>query len=158
MREKSCMFTGHREIPFSKTDALAALLHDRVFALAQRGYTGFICGGALGFDTLAAETVLSVRDTLPEVTLSLYLPCRDQDRYWNVGCRARYRNIISRADSVLYISESYNKYCMHERNRRMVADACICIAFLEKETGGTAYTVRHARNSGLAVMNLNDAL
>lgn len=158
MREITCMFTGHREIPFSKKNELYQLLNERVRALAQRGYTRFICGGALGFDTMAAQAVISLRAQLPEVKLILYLPCRHQDKYWNMSDRIQYSAICDKADEVYYISENYTKSCMHQRNRHMVDDACICIAFMEKECGGTAYTVRYARQRQLAVMNLNDAL
>ena len=37
--------------------------------------------GALGFDTIAAQAVLSVKETYPEVKLILVLPCENQTKY-----------------------------------------------------------------------------
>ena len=37
-------------------------------------------GGALGFDTLAAQTVLDMKKEYPQLRLILVLPCEDQTR------------------------------------------------------------------------------
>ncbi len=158
MRDETCIFTGHRVIPHSKYHALQKALRDQVRAFAERGIAHFGSGGALGFDTLAAETVLELRREMPNIKLSLYLPCRDQDKYWNAEDRMCYARLRREADEVVFTGEGYTKQCMHVRNRFMVDQARVCLAFLEKDRGGTAYTVRYARQQGLIVINLNDWL
>ena len=43
---------------------------------------------------------------------------------------------------------------MHKRNRHLVDNSSLCIAYLTKESGGTAYTVNYARQSGLTIINI----
>lgn len=60
MREKTVCFTGHRIIPSEKRASLFAHLTDVITSLLEAGYRYFGAGGALGFDTLAAQAVLVV--------------------------------------------------------------------------------------------------
>ena len=43
---------------------------------------------------------------------------------------------------------------MFKRNRHLVNHSSACICYLEKPTGGTAYTVNYARKCGLQIINL----
>lgn len=154
-RERTCAFTGHRIISRERLWRVVQELRRDIDGLHRRlGVTRFYAGGALGFDTLAAETVLRLRDEGLPIALCLLLPCRDQDKLWNQKDRATYARILSRADSVEYISENYSRGCMHARNRALIDRSKYCIAFLEKSSGGTAYTVDYARRSGVIVLNL----
>jgi hypothetical protein len=47
---------------------------------------------------------------------------------------------------------------MLERDRRLVEGSDVCIAFLTKSKGGTAYTASYALKSGLEFVNLYDAM
>ncbi|HIS50977.1 MAG TPA: DUF1273 domain-containing protein, partial [Candidatus Gallacutalibacter pullistercoris] len=44
--------------------------------------------------------------------------------------------------------------CMHRRNRHLVDESGICVAYCVKPNGGTAYTVMYAKQKGLPVINL----
>ena len=66
MRKNACCFTGHREIPPEDREPLrAALLSEIQRLYAEKGVTEFYTGGARGFDTMAAEAVLKIREALP---------------------------------------------------------------------------------------------
>ena len=82
-----CAFSGHRSLPAAAGEQLPRLLRQKIVSLAEEGYTGFLCGGAMGFDTLAAEAVISVRRRYPALTLTLALPCPEQDRAWPESAR-----------------------------------------------------------------------
>ena len=43
---------------------------------------------------------------------------------------------------------------MFKRNRHLVDNSSVCIYYLTKEDGGTAYTVNCARQKGLKVVNV----
>lgn len=43
---------------------------------------------------------------------------------------------------------------MFKRNRHLVDNSSICIAYLTEETGGTAYTVKYANQKGVRVINI----
>ena len=153
-------FTGHRELPADRMDDIIIALRKEIVRCARdQGIRDFYAGGALGFDTLAAETVLAFRDErgLP-LKLHLILPCPEQDKRWSDADRARYRDIISRADSTVYTSEHYTRFCMHVRNRALVDHSRFCIAYLERASGGTAYTVDYARKRGIRTVNVAEII
>ena len=62
----------------------------------------FGASGALGFDTLAAQCVLSLRKRYPHIKLILVLPCTTQTKGWSKDDIAVYEEIKSQADKVTY--------------------------------------------------------
>ena len=150
----ACCFTGHRAIPEGELKGLKKRLKAKITELAERGCLTFFAGGALGFDTLAAETVLSLKKKYP-LRLCLLLPCRDQAKNWDEQDLIRYHKILKKADEVTYLSEHYTKFCMHVRNRALVDASNVCIAYMtDASRGGTAYTVKYAEKKGLPVYHL----
>ena len=154
MRTKTCCFTGHRRIPENQRDDIAKQLEDTIVSLIQSGYLYFGAGGALGFDTICAQTVLRLRQRYPKIKLILVLPCVSQADKWRPEDAAVYQEIIKQADKVVYTSQEYTRDCMFKRNRHLVDNSSVCICYLEKATGGTAYTVEYARKRGLRIINL----
>ena len=65
MREKTCCFTGHRKIPPEERAGISDRLEHIIISLYQQGIQTYEAGGALGFDTLAARTVLRLRENCP---------------------------------------------------------------------------------------------
>ena len=55
-------------------------------------------------------------------------------------------------DKVVWTSEEYIRDCMFKRNRHLVDNSSLCICYLTKNTGGTAYTVRYAKSKGKTVI------
>lgn len=153
-RQKTCCFTGHREIPDSLYPALTKALEKTLRELIRKGVLYYGAGGALGFDTLAARTVLRLREENPQIRLILVLPCPQQDKYWNLQDQKIYRNIMNHADKVVFLSPNYTHDCMHRRNRHLVDESGICVAYCVKPNGGAAYTVAYAKQKGLPVINL----
>ncbi|MBE6546111.1 MAG: DUF1273 domain-containing protein [Ruminococcaceae bacterium] len=150
----TCCFTGHRTLPNEQLPALSALLDRTVASLIKGQVTTFRTGGALGFDTLAALKVLDFRTRNPQLRLELCLPCRGQETGWSELAQQTYREILERADKIIVLRESYTSGCMHERNRFMVDGSQVCVGFCTSDKGGTAYTLRYAKNQGLRVINL----
>ena len=108
----------------------------------------------MGFDTLAAQTVLRLKKTYPKIKLILVLPCLSQTRGWRSEDIAEYERIKAAADKVVYTSQEYTRDCMFKRNRHLVDNSSLCIAYLMENTGGTAYTVDYARFKGLIIKNV----
>ena len=154
-RLHTCCFTGHRDIPPEILPTLAAKLEAIVLELIADDIRYFYAGGALGFDTLAAETVLRLRDQFPQIRLILALPCHEQTRGWSTASVERYESILRRANEVIYTSEHYTRGCMQRRNRFMVDHSAVCVAYCTHATGGSAYTLQYARKSGLRILLLN---
>ena len=154
MREQTCCFTGHREIPEYHDKQLRLELKTTAVKLIERGIRFFGAGGALGFDTLAAQTVLALKPAYPHIRLILVLPCPDQDLYWSPSQRRDYREVCKCADKVVYVSTAYDRTCMYRRNRHLVDCSSVCVAYCTREWGGTAYTVRYAERKGLELIFL----
>lgn len=66
MKEKTCCFTGHREIPSKAYQRLFSKTEEMVESLIKEGYLFFGAGGALGFDTIAALVVLKLKEKYPD--------------------------------------------------------------------------------------------
>lgn len=156
-KEKTVCFTGHRAIPEAMRAEVLSKLYSTVARLILDGYTDFICGGAVGFDTVAAQCVLQMKERFPDIKLTLALPCRDQTIKWeNLHDLTAYKEILGAADSVHYMQTFYTSGCMHERNRWMVDHSSICISYLTSKKGGTFYTCNYANKCGLQVINVGD--
>ena len=154
-RETSCCFTGHRRIPLQDGLWLRRMLREEIARLAQEGVVSFLAGGALGFDTMAAQEVLRVRaEGFPELELVLVLPCLGQEAQWSQRDAAVFRTLLRQADQVVYMGQGYTRGCMFQRDRYLVDHSAYCVCYLVQERGGTAYTAQYAREQGLAVRNL----
>ena len=156
-KEKTVCFTGHRKIPNETKAALLSQLYSTVLQLILEGYESFICGGAVGSDTLAAECVLSMKERYPEIKLILALPCRDQTVKWeDLGDLMKYKDVLGKADCVEYMQSFYSEGCMHKRNRWMVDHSDVCVAYLTNRRGGTAYTCNYANKNDVRLINLGE--
>ena len=154
MYEHACCFTGHRFIDPAVAPVLTTKLKEAISSLAQEGYTDFLAGGALGFDTLAALALLALRKDHPQLRLTIVVPCEGQTRGWPPEQVEIYQFILSQADARVYTAKTYFRGCMQKRNRYLVEHSATCICYLTKPTGGTAYTVQYAKGRGLSVLNL----
>ncbi|MHB1314239.1 MAG: SLOG family protein [Christensenellales bacterium] len=154
MKEKTCFFTGHRIIPEAMVPAVKKRLQEEVLRLIGQGVTDFCAGGALGFDTLAAQAVLKLKRKYRHIRLILVLPCRGQDVKWGFCDRQTYKKILDASDEAVYMTEQYVVGCMQARNRAMAERSSHCICFLMQESGGTAYTVAVAQKLGISIVNV----
>ena len=152
-----CAFTGHRRIPEQDVVLILTGLDRLIEEQIANGCTHFRCGGAQGFDTVAALKVLEAKKKHPQIKLDLFLPCKDQSLGWSENAKRVYEMVISCADSVTYTAELYSRGCMHERNRRMIDGSSACIAYCRSSQGGTAYTLLYAKRQGVEVFNVVDA-
>ena len=153
LKNRTVCFTGHRKIPPEKLETVTRRLKETLIELIGKGYLYFGAGGALGFDTLAAQTVLDLKTDFPQIKLILVLPCLSQADNWGVVDKRIYEQIKEKADKIVYTSREYTKGCMHKRNRHLVDNSSVCVCYMTESTGGTAYTVNYAESKGLLVIN-----
>ena len=154
-------FTGHRsqKLPwrFNEDDerckVMKATLRSEIEKAIQRGYRTFLCGMALGFDMICAETVLDFKKQYGDIKIIGALPCRTQDIKWRDKDRKRYRDLLSRLDDVRCIYDEYvGAECMLERNRYMVNNSSLMIALFNGLPGGTKSTIDYAKKNGLEII------
>lgn len=154
LRHITVCFTGHRQIEQENLPVFSWRLDQVLEALWQRGFRRFICGGALGFDTLAAECVLHLQVKHADVRLIMAIPCASQSRRWSPADAHRYERILYAADETRVLSPAYYQGCMLVRNRYMVDRASFCVCYLNKMKGGTVSTVAYAAKAGISLLNV----
>ena len=103
---KSICFTGHRHIAKEKLPAALAELRRVLETAIPQGFVDFYAGGALGWDTYCAQTVLDLREEYPRIALHLVLPCSraEQTARWTEAQKAAYDCIYREADSCEFVS------------------------------------------------------
>ena len=153
-----CSFTGHRQIAEHIRSGLIDLIARAIEYAYSEGCRDFICGGALGFDTLAAREVIRFRMIHSDVRLILALPCFEQDAMWSEAQKNAYGFTLCAADEVVYTSESYTKDCMAKRNGFLADKADIIIAYVGRSNSGAAQTVRMAKKLNKRIYNLYPTL
>lgn len=153
----TCSFTGHRQIPPECRTALTALVDRAIEYAYSEGYRTFMCGGALGFDTIAAKEVIRFRMTHSDVRLLLILPCVEQDANWSKIQKNAYNFTLESADEIVYTSDTYTKSCMSVRNRYLAENCDMLIAYVGRSNSGSAQTVRMAQRCGKRIYNLYQA-
>ena len=151
-------FTGHREIPGNVLPAVHELLSEFLASLYARGARVFKAGGAVGFDTAAAQAVIDLKAATGDrdIKLWLCLPARDQADHFSEYDRLIYNMILNMADEVTYVSGKSNTESYLARDRKLVEGSDVCVAYCTKQKGGTYYTCRQALSEGLEFINLAD--
>lgn len=158
---RCCAFTGHRpaKLPWKYDEKdkrcveLKGMLANQIEKLIAAGVTDFSTGMALGTDTWAAMAVLNLRERNPAIRLRCILPCEGQDVKWPILVKERYKYILSKADSIEYVSRIYHEKCMLQRNQRLVDSAAFLLAVYNgEERGGTAATVHYAQKAGRKII------
>lgn len=137
---KSCVFTGHRDL---MDDFSARRLRKEVKNAVENGVDVFYNGMAIGFDLIAAETVLGLKKKYPHIKLIACVPCYGQEKRFSETDKKRYVKILKKADETHVLSQEYYAGCMHARDRFMADRADMMIAYCKRETGGAAFTVKY---------------
>ncbi len=153
-RAISACFTGHRQMSESDLRGAVERVTREVVRLAEKGVTHYYAGGAVGFDLMAAVTVLNLKQTIPALSLTLALPCPDHMKDWRRVDRELFARVMARADETVMVSESYFRGCMQVRNRYMVDRSSVCLAYLTSKKGGTYNTAAYAEKKGIPVVYL----
>ncbi len=155
LKEKTICFTGHRDMkaPEKVENTLIRLLEEYI----QQGYDTFLAGGARGFDNLAAEAVIKLREKYPGIRLIVALPFTSHYRHeknWSSDEIKIYKAVLKNADEIITLFKEYKSGSYFKRNRYLVDNASLCIAYYRRNGSGTAYTVNYANTSKIEVINI----
>ena len=152
-RSKTCCLTGHQDIAPWEEKKVLNKMWIQVARLLQEGYLYFGVGGARGFDRLAAEYLLDIRDQWKkQIRIISVLPYPGYMKDWDEQDIARQERIIRRSNKVVYVCQEKDGAFL-ARDRKLVDESSFCICYCHRLTGGTAYTVRYARQQGVPVFN-----
>ncbi|WP_300729604.1 SLOG family protein [uncultured Bacteroides sp.] len=152
LKNRSAAFSGHRKMQGNHTRIQFRLLSE-IRACYASGYRLFYTGGAVGFDMLAAEAVLSEKQNCPDMVLVVAVPFNGQDAFFSQSAKLRYKKILEEADAAIILSESYYPKCYLRRYDFMLLHSSVLIAYWNGiSCGGTSYTVRKALNGKRVVV------
>ena len=156
MREHTCCFTGHRIIPSHDYDAVAARTEIKIRDLiVNSGVRFFGAGGAIGYDTLAANILFRLRATdFPQIKVILVYPFEGFTSRWSGEQQAEYALLLPQYDKAVCVAQRASREAYLERDRHLVEGSAHCIAYCTRDSGGTAYTVRYAEHCGLDIYNV----
>lgn len=152
----SVCFTGHRTIAPSKIESLKSQLHEIIKNLYKEGHRYFYCGMAIGFDLLAAETLIELKAQYPDIYLSACIPFIGQESRFSAIDQKRYQMALTSADTRIIISNFFSKQSYLLRNIYMLEHSSIVIAYFDIniKTGGTYFTYKKAIQMGKEVRNI----
>lgn len=139
-KQESCAFTGHREL---KEDFSLLKLKKILISCVEKGISTFYCGMAKGFDLIAGNEVIALKEKYKNLRLIACIPYYEQEKNFSQKDKELYLKIYKNCDEKVVISQKYYKGCTLTRNRYMADNADMLIAYLKKEKGGTAYTVQY---------------
>ena len=119
-----------------------------------------ISGMALGVDQLFFSVGHQLRKEYAEqgitIVLTAAVPCIEQDGIWKDDCKISYAAMLKAADKKIRISNKkyeQDKGCMQRRNKFMVDNADMVLAYHDGSEGGTKNCVDYAKSVGAVIEN-----
>lgn len=158
-----CCFTGYRpqKFPFPLSpgnpgyDQFENALTECLLNLAEENCRIFFTGMAMGFDIIAAETVLMLKKTMAaDIRLVCVLPFAGQGDSFPVEWKKRFYDLLDSADRVEILSEKYYGGCYQARNKYLVDHSDFVVSWYDGKAGGTRNTLNYALKIGRKVQNL----
>lgn len=164
-KNKTVCFSGHRpeKLPDSGNDnsqiirMLKSLLYKEIIDCIEQGYNCFVTGLARGVDLWAGEIILEQKSLGRQVSLIAAVPYREHGKSFKDRDKFTLGNILSKADEIVYVSESYSKNCMRLRNEYMINRSGKLIAVVSDYKSGTGQTIRYAQKQGIEVKIIDAA-
>ncbi len=146
-----CALTGHRDLPDNFS---VNALYDALEALIRGGCRLFRCGMARGFDLTALQCLVDLRQKYL-FGIEACIPYAGHGSSFPPAERKLYRTLLSWCEKSTVLFPAYTRGCYLARDRYMVDGADILLAYCTRESGGTAYTVKYAREQGVPVQILS---
>lgn len=162
---KKCCFSGYRpsKFPFKLNNddidfnVFQKHLFTTIQSLIDDGCRTFYCGMAMGFDIIAAETVILLkksRNFSPTLELVCAVPFKGQENCFPDDWKERYNRILESCDKKIILSDSYFGGCYFKRNHYMVDKSDYVLTWFDGKRGGTMETLNYAAKKRREVINL----
>ncbi len=147
-RAVSVCITGHRTL---EDNNLRENTERYLNALVDKGFHTFHVGMAVGFDTLCFQILEKIREK-KEIKIIACIPCPSQPERFNYYQKKEYFRMLEVADEKVVLSDKYTPYCMQKRNQYMVDNSGVVLAYLRRNSGGTANTVNYAKKNDIPII------
>lgn len=135
-------FCGHSKL--YNSDIIKERLIRELRSILVQGTHKFYLGGYGDFDLLAANVLHELKPEYPELESILILPYPDRPVE------------ASLYDGTIYppLENVPKRYAISHRNKWMVDQADMVIAYVDHDWGGAAKTLEYAVKKGLRIINL----
>lgn len=161
-RAHTCCFSGSRphKLGFNwQTDQISYQilrrdLRQAIECAIHSEYLRFITGMSQGFDLWAAEEVLSLQYTYPQIELICAIPFENMACAWPDYWHQLFEKARAGCSSAPIIKPYYTNGCYHARDRYMVEQSSRVICWYNGTRGGTDYTCRYAQQMGCTLVNV----
>ena len=80
---------------------------------------------------------------------------KTQSQKFTFKQKEEYDRMLSVADEKVFVSEESSKSCMQKRNQFMVDRASVVVAYIKRDFGGTANTVKYATKNQVPIIEIN---
>ena len=155
LRQRTCCFTGHRAIPEKDLPGILERTEKAVRQFIAHGVVFFGVGGAIGYDTEAAKLLFRLRKTdYPQIKVILVYPFEGFTSRWSDEQRTEYARLLPQYDKAVCVAQGASREAYLTRDRHLVDGSAYCIAYCTRDSGGTAYTLRYARQEELKIYNV----
>ncbi len=164
-KAETVCFTGYRphKMPNSGDENSVAMMKiksDTALMIKQmiaKGKTNFINGLMMGFDIIAAEQVIRLKEEFPYIKCTTVAPFSIryfEKNNWTEDWKKRALAVCKYSDNGISLSEHYRSGIYYERNRYMVNHSSEVIAYYDGQPGGTRYTIEYAKANGVLINNI----
>lgn len=164
---KTLAFTGHRpkDLPSSFGNDYTSPGWVKTIDMIKNAIRTFntnkiITGGAMGMDTAAALAAQQLKDEGYDIFSEIVVPFKGQEAMWSSQDKSIYNDIISKADNVKYLADTFLGNSQYQiRNKNMVDNADALISLWNgKPSGGTYNTIKYANSKNKPIYNLYKTL
>lgn len=145
---KICALTGHRKLGY---DFDETQLKEIFVRLIGEGFTLFLSGMAVGFDTACCRVLYKLRETF-DIAIVACIPFAGQEEKFSPRQKEVYKNYVEASDGKVVLYPRYQTGCYFVRNRYMADMGDLLIAYLREEKGGTFYTVNYAKSKNIRIL------
>lgn len=159
-KERAVSFTGYRTEKIIRTckesNPISYVLNavsEVVELLYNEGYTTFLSGMAVGFDMIAAEAVLALKERHPDVRLIAVIPYEGQEIGYDDLDISRYNRIYRNAE-IIFTSRSYHDKAYFDRNDYLIANCSKVVCYYTGLIGGTMYTINRTKKANIPIINI----
>ncbi len=163
MFNRTCCFTGHRDLPRDKDKLFEIQLRTKEaikYLINNKGVKYYGVGGALGYDLLAANELIKLRNTgfteYKDIKIILIAPFHGYTNNWSDEQRAELEKQYKDYNKIVWVTNNKSKAAYILRDRHMIDNSKYVIAYKVKNTGGTAFTVDYAVKKNRVIINIAD--
>lgn len=151
MTEKTCCFTGHKNLTQEQAIEALHLLIKRVNELTIEGYTHFISSFANDTDVLLAQIIGSFRYKNKNLVLEAVIPIENK-----LNSLDKIKYALMLYNKVTVIQEQRGHECFQKRNKYMIDNSDVVVTLWDEKTSKEAYNaVNYARSQGKEIIRMS---